>query len=387
MSKYKNLRVAVTDGSYKHTLGIVRKLGNLGVKPYVITDKKRSLAGLSKHCKKEIIIDENCRCDKLIEKLSGEKIELLILVGTNSFKKIVPWKEYLEKNGIKILTVDACKMSIALNKKDTYELAKEVGVPIPNTIYPKNINQLNEIKDKISFPCVIKGLHEMGENMVDYVYDKEDLTNRYKKLCAKYNLTEDKGLPMLQEYIPGAGCAFFALYNNGKCGPTFQHKRIREYPVTGGVSTCAESYKSEILEKYGRGMLDALNWHGVAMVEFKLSKNEQPVLMEINPKFWGSTDLALEAGVDFPKGLLEIYLNEEIKYSNSYKFPFRYHWPFDGDIQHVLERSESFPNFVKDIFNPKVRSNLRITDPMPTIFMIVSFAWVLLKKTRDKFHA
>ena len=55
MSIYSSLRVAVTDGSYKHSLGIVRKLGAIGVRPYILTQKKWSLAGLSKFSEKEII--------------------------------------------------------------------------------------------------------------------------------------------------------------------------------------------------------------------------------------------------------------------------------------------------------------------------------------------
>jgi predicted ATP-grasp superfamily ATP-dependent carboligase len=372
-NKYKNIRVAVTDGGYKHSLGIVRKLGEIGVKPYVIAHKKRSIAGISKYAKDEMILTETYDLKELLQLLNRHKIELVILVGTNSFRKIVPWKKELERENIKIITVDADVQNIAFSKPLTYELAVSMDVPIPKTIYPTSFKMLKEIEDEIIYPCVIKGLYEVGGNIVDYAYDFNDLLLKYEKICNKYGLTERSGLPMLQEYIPGYGCAFFAIYNKGTCGLTFQHKRIREYPVTGGASSCAESYKSDMIEKYGRCLLDKLEWHGVAMVEFKLNKKGQPILMEINPKFWGSTDLALEAGVNFPKALMDIYLNEEIEYSNFYKYPFRYHWPFDGDILHIIDKPKNILNFFKDLFNFKVKTNIHFSDPLPSLYMAAVF--------------
>lgn len=79
------------------------------------------------------------------------------------------------------------------------------------------------------------------------------------------------------------------------------HKRIRELYTMGGPSTCAISVYDPKLLDYGLKILGALNWHGIAMVEFKKdSKDGTFKLMEINPKFWGSLDLAIASGIDFP---------------------------------------------------------------------------------------
>jgi predicted ATP-grasp superfamily ATP-dependent carboligase len=48
------------------------------------------------------------------------------------------------------------------------------------------------------------------------------------------------------------------------------HRRVREWPPTGGASAAAESVPhAPALEHAGTRLLDALEWHGVAMVEFK----------------------------------------------------------------------------------------------------------------------
>ena len=67
------------------------------------------------------------------------------------------------------------------------------------------------------------------------------------------------------------------------------HQRIREYPITGGSSTCAKSVYCDELKRIGLKILKELHWHGVAMVEFKKRTcNGTYVLMESNPNFSGS---------------------------------------------------------------------------------------------------
>jgi len=362
---YNNITVAVTDPEYKHTLGIVRTLGQLGIKIYLLSSKKGSLCSYSKYSAGEIIVHGDCSCDDLIKELKDREVELIIPVGANSFRKFVPLKPTLHKAGIHIVSVDFETLNLALSKKETYKLADELGVPYPRTYYLESIDDLKFIKKNLSFPCVIKGAYETGFNVVDYAVDESDLEEKYIKVCNKYSL-HGKNLPIVQEYIKGFGCGFFAVYNKGKCGLTFQHRRIREYPPSGGASVCAESFRHRLVEEFGRRLLDSLKWHGVAMVEFKMRKDGIPVLMEINPKFWGSLDLALEAGVNFPKAIVDIYLGENVSYSNNYKF-IRYHWPLDGDFLHAVHNHRNAIDVLIDCLNPKVKSNIWLRDPLPAL--------------------
>ena len=63
----------------------------------------------------------------------------------------------------------------------------------------------------------------------------------------------------------------------------------------------------------GKKILDELKWEGVAMVEFKKDNSTGMYnLMEINAKFWGSLDLALVCGADFPGLMIDSALGKEI---------------------------------------------------------------------------
>lgn len=109
-------------------------------------------------------------------------------------------------------------------------------------------------------------------------------------------------VPIAQEYIPTTDeYGFFALYDQGEAVATFQHKQIRGWHFSGGPSAYRRSMYDPKLEEAGRTILDGLNWHGLAMVEFLYDdRSEQYKLMEINPRFWSSLPFSVQAGADFP---------------------------------------------------------------------------------------
>jgi len=110
-----------------------------------------------------------------------------------------------------------------------------------------------------------------------------------------------KAEPIVQEYIDGPEYGFFALYNKGKLKAKFQHRRTLSFSYQGGVSACRQAVRIKALDELGTKILGSLNWHGPAMVECKFDQKEKKFkLIEINPRFWGSLPLAIQAGVDFP---------------------------------------------------------------------------------------
>jgi hypothetical protein len=117
-------------------------------------------------------------------------------------------------------------------------------------------------------------------------------------------------------------------------------------------------------------MLDALKWHGIAMVEFRQdSRDGEYKLMEINPKFWGSLDLALAAGADFPADLCRIAVGETLQFTDEYDRNLRFQWPFSGhgDLFHLWTRPRSIFQVALDFINPRVKSNVWLRDFGPNL--------------------
>ena len=114
-----------------------------------------------------------------------------------------------------------------------------------------------------------------------------------------------------QEYVPGHGIGIELLYDHGSKLWHFAHRRIHELPLTGGASTYRQSIVPERhLLAAAVKLLDELEWHGVAMVEFRVDSFANFWLMEVNPRLWGSLALSIDAGVNFPLGLLRLARGE-----------------------------------------------------------------------------
>ena len=125
---------------------------------------------------------------------------------------------------------------------------------------------------------------------------------------------------MIQELVEGQGKGIFALYNHGKAVAFFAHHRLREKPPQGGDSVFSESVKCDPeLLRYAKTLLDKAGWHGVAMAEFKGNDGDIPYLMEVNTGFWGSLQLAVDCGVDFPWTLYQIANGETVKMKETIK--------------------------------------------------------------------
>ena len=111
---------------------------------------------------------------------------------------------------------------------------------------------------------------------------------------------DDAAFPLLiQQRIVGPGTGIFLLVWDGTVRAVFAHRRLREKPPSGGVSVYSESIaaKPDLVER-SRLLLERMKWNGIAMIEYKLDASTGvPYLMEVNGRFWGSLQLAIDAGV------------------------------------------------------------------------------------------
>ena len=110
------------------------------------------------------------------------------------------------------------------------------------------------------------------------------------------------------------------------------HRRLVEHDVTRGAELAhatpgAESVDEPALRASGLALLRALEWDGVAMVEFRRSDRDgRFYLMEINPRFPGSLDLAIASGVDLPWLYMQMAIGRPVEGPASYRLGLRYHW-------------------------------------------------------------
>ncbi len=194
----------------------------------------------------------------------------------------------------------AAAFAIANDKAATMRLAAELGIPCPLTFAPSSPEQLHEIlRSQPATPWLAKPAISKGAAGI--LYERELTPAAVAATWAAH------GPLVLQERIPASGQAsgVSLLYDRAsRCRAVFCHRRLRQYPLSGGASTSRISVAPAAmpdLVAHSRRLLEHLGWRGVAMVEWKQDpRTGEHRLLEINPRFWGSLELAIRAGVDFP---------------------------------------------------------------------------------------
>ena len=186
------------------------------------------------------------------------------------------------------------------------------------------------------------------------------------------------GEQIVQEYIHGEGRGFFAFCKDGKILQSFQHKRIRQYPETGGVSSCAESIYDKELEGISGKLLKNLDWTGPVMLEYIYNHGEY-YFIEMNAKFWGSYDLSVECGLNFAKMPFDIIAGDDVK-NHRYPIGKRFQWILPEDtirIKTAKNKKLAKKEWRKDLFNPSIKKDIQyiFNDPFPTIIRIFSTIW------------
>ncbi|WP_255334672.1 ATP-grasp domain-containing protein [Methanosarcina sp. KYL-1] len=307
----------------------------------------------------------------LIQTISKNKYDVLIPVHSEDTYLIAKYKSKFEPY-TKIPLHDYSTIMNVNDKGYLMKVADNLGVRVPKTFYPGNLNELDFIANGIGFPLVIKLRNSFSSIGLSYVYSKEELFKKYEETILKFNLSPSE-YPLIQEYIEGDGYGVSLLYNQGSLRAKFTHKRLREYPISGGPSTYRISVKHPKMEKIATKLLDYFSWHGVAMVEFKLDrKNNEPVLMEINPRFWGSINQAVQSGVDFPYLLYTMALEGDVKPVLDYKVGVKTRNMFIDSFAVIksFQKNKDF-KLVKEFFPFSAKDDVfSLCDPLPSLKFI-----------------
>lgn len=363
-------KILLTDGELTSTLAVVRCLGrHENIEVHVTSEQKYSLSSHSKYCKGTHILpnplDEIRYISVLVDLLKEEHFDVLIPVGYFSERTIIKNRPKLEKL-VSVPVVDLSIFDVANRKDKTMDFANRIGLNVPRTYKISGLDDLKRIRD---FPVVIKAVEGWGNTK--YAKDSKDLLKKYKKVMNNKILAD--ALPIVQEYIPGNnGYGFYALYNKGKIVTYYIHKRLHMYPRSGGPATMACTYYHREIYEQGKKILDSLRWHGVAMVEFKRSeKDGRFYIIEINPKYWGSIDLGISAGVEIPYYHAMLTTGSKTVIGKKYsKCLFR--WPTRDFLYAISGKNKTIEilKWVALFFNFDVKDNILLSDFGPALFQV-----------------
>jgi predicted ATP-grasp superfamily ATP-dependent carboligase len=340
-------RVLVTDGEQRAALALVRSLGRLGCEVYVCSSAADSLAGASRYCRAEIKVHDPLlqpmEFVKDVEAIANKcEIDALIPISEPALLALLPERARFGHTVLPFPDTECFKR--ICDKAHVLDVASTLGIAVPAQFKALNSREaLGPAAEALGFPIVLKpsrsvvdaneGLQKVG---VAYASDRDDLRAQIARLgSGVYPL-------LLQRRVNGPGIGIFLLRWDGQTRAFFAHRRLLEKPPSGGVSVYRESVSvpTDLLSR-SEALLSALDWNGVAMIEYKVDAGSGiPYLMEINGRFWGSLQLAIDAGVDFPRLLLECSEGRGPLVAPSYRAGVRSRW-FWGTVDHLVARRHS----------------------------------------------
>jgi predicted ATP-grasp superfamily ATP-dependent carboligase len=335
--------ILVTDGEQRASLALVRSLGKSGHKVIVAACRPRSLAGASRYTTGTAVVgnpleDPQGYADQIAALEQSWRIDVLIPVTDHSLLAIMSSRGSFHSL---IPFADLETIRAVSDKALLMERAPLAGIQVPIQVKLSLPGDRAALRTQdLRFPLVIKPgrsvVYSDGQLLRLGVIHAANAVQLDDALAA---IHPDAYPLLLQQRIIGPGIGMFLLVWNGVTQAVFAHRRIREKPPSGGVSVYRESIAaSPELVKRSRALLDRFQWQGVAMIEYKVQESDgTPYLMEINGRFWGSLQLAIDAGVDFPDLLVQLAQGENVKPVTSYRVGIRSRWWW-GDVDHLLAR-------------------------------------------------
>lgn len=311
-------RVLVLDGDMTPALTVVRALARAGRQVTIASAESHPIAGYSRHARQALRYPDPLRnaadfIDWLCITQARHTYQLIVPVTERSVTPLFAHREHL--TDLPLALPDNASLGVALDKPQTLALAHQLNLSVPQSVTLSSLEALDAAAASLSYPIVVKPARSMGSDPQGHVQLSVSYAHNAAELRAQTVHALQFGAVILQEYFAGQGVGIELIAERGQIRYAFQHLRLHEVPLSGGGSSLRESVAIHpVLLDASQRLMAALDWHGVAMVEFKWNPTMQTYrLMEINGRFWGSLPLAVASGADFPAMLAELMIDGAIR--------------------------------------------------------------------------
>ncbi len=307
--KFRKENPALVLGLFETGLGVGRSLGREGVR-VIGLDFKKDIGFYSRYIDPIICphpLDEREEFIQFLLKIGREeKHKPLLFVTSDDFLKAISRnREGLLQHFLFNLP-DKDIIEAITDKFQQYELARKVGMSVPETYFPANISQVRGLREKISYPVLIKA-HDVN-SWRRYISStvKGFMAVNERDLIDKFRMVFDNGSDaIVQEVINGPDNRHFKICcyisNKGRNLLSFTLQKIRQYPIRFGVGSVVQSVDYPELKEMGERFFASIGYSGVGSAEFKLDERDGRLkLIELNPRYWQQNALADKCGMNFP---------------------------------------------------------------------------------------
>ncbi len=388
--------VLITDAEQRSSLAAVRSLGRAGREVVVCSSDSRPLAGASRYCTRAYLVadpyvEPEAFQQGIVDAADDSGARVLLPMTDVSVPLVLGLRETHPEL---VIPHPELEDYLAISDKaHVTRVAAELGIPVPEQCTVERPSEVSDVDvGDLGFPLFIKPSRSAVDTPTGTVRLAVRMVSSRSELDQVAGEFPTESYPLLlQKRIVGPGLGVFLLWWDGATVAVFAHRRLREKPPTGGVSTyrVSVSVRDDLLE-YSERLLHHFRWRGAAMVEFKEDATTgTPYFMEVNGRFWGSLQLGIDANADFPELLVRLASGESVEPPEGYRLGLRSRWLW-GELDHLLwilraprgyrRGNSDLPSRLRAIarflvpWRPGDRLEvLRFSDPKP--FLRESAAW------------
>ena len=309
MKPYKGSNIAVVLGMFETGLAVGRSLGRNGIKVLGLDSSKK--VGFYSRYIDAMICPHPLECEQefiafLLRVAAREKKRPALFITCDDFLLAVSRnRKDLEQHYLMNLPSSQIIESIA-DKFRQYTLALNAGIPVPETFFFENMDQVLEILDRIPLPAFIKGAEVTSWRKKMGVASKGFVVTTREELKRTFEMVFRRGASgLVQELIPGPDTNHYKsscyLSRKGEILLAFGLQKIRQQPVGFGFGCLVQSIDYPQMLTLGKNLFTRIGYRGVGSAEFKLDLRDNKLkLIELNPRYWQQNALAEQCGMNFP---------------------------------------------------------------------------------------
>jgi predicted ATP-grasp superfamily ATP-dependent carboligase len=327
----------VTDALLRKSVVVCQALGRQGIDVAAGSTTRLSPAFFSRYCRGQLLYPSPVTrpaefVQTLLEYLRRHYHPVLLPMDDASLAVIAAHRTEFERvTHVPIPPRE--QLAYGLDKAPAMRLARKLGIAHPRTALPTTLADADAAAHLLRPPLVVKPRASCGGRGIAYVTRPEDAAQAWAAVHAQHPL------PMLQETIPGREKFDVGILMDANHQPvaSFVQRELRHFPLRDGLSTLQESVWRPDLVERAVALLQAIGWYGLAEVEFMTHPGTgETLLLEINPRFWASIQLAVSCGIDFPTLLHRLARGERVTPAHRYAVGRRCRWLLPGDLLHFL---------------------------------------------------
>jgi D-aspartate ligase len=371
-------------------LGIVRSLGQRGI-PVCVIDDQLSVSYFSRYKSRFLQVkdlrDERKTVEAVLEVGRRFNLRNWILFPTRDETVVAFSRHRAELSEFfRVPTPDWETVKWAWNKKNTYDLARKLDIPCPQTFSPQNEDEIETLGSQLPLaikPAVKENFFYATGAKAWRAQTMDELRQIYRK-AARYISPEQI---LVQQIIPGDGShqvSYCAFFSNGQAQGSLVARRARQHPREfGRAATYVESIELPIIEELAQRFLQAIDYYGLVEVEFKLDPRDgEYKLLDVNARSWGFHSLGSAAGVDFSYMLYADQIGKPLPPCRAKPGIgwLRLLTDVPTAMSDLLNKSITLQEYWASLQKTRVESIFCRTDPLPSFAEFVLLPYLIAKK-------